>query len=174
MSLYHDLKFSAQEVAELGKWKNQQAFQKHYCRLGVATLAQDRLQKFLVHKAVSLGTLAEADQSWTPRTEDRGGKDWEAEARGHSEPTRTHPNRKRPRSPPVEMKNKKGKQTSQGRTPTTPTQVTTFRFKQPKGGGTTISASPEPEPPCPSRQPPSSPSDKGRENTTQNKTKPAT
>ena len=84
--MYKDLGLSSEEVCELGKWKNHQAFASHYLRLGAAASAATFLNP-VVHN-VSPRDCAEPDQSRTPGMEDLGGSDWEGEAQDIGEPTR--------------------------------------------------------------------------------------
>ena len=91
--MYKYLGLLSEEVAELGRWENLQAFSRHYMRVGASKKAGQSLLSALVHK-VSPGKRAEDDGSWTPvRKPDAGGKDPEDEARRPGEPSSAHPGR---------------------------------------------------------------------------------
>ena len=84
VKMFKELGLSSEQVCQLGRWKNAQAFTAHYLRLNAAQDAGALVQK-MVHK-VSLGQSAESDWSWTPGTKDQGGKDQEDGAQWPSEP----------------------------------------------------------------------------------------
>ena len=103
VGMYKRFQFSSEEVCELGRWKNAQAFQAHYLRLGVANTVQGRLAN-LVHTASPLES-DELDLTWTQRSPgDLGGNVRESEAQSNGEPTppprrRTARKRARTQSP---------------------------------------------------------------------------
>ena len=75
----------AEQVAEMGQWKNLEAFQKHYLRLDAVDLAQESFSDW-VH-TVSHVRSAEPDRSSTPGTAtDQGGSDLDGEAQETCEP----------------------------------------------------------------------------------------
>ena len=85
VGMYKRLNFASEEVCELGKWKNTQAFQAHYLRLGVAQQVKHRLGD-LVHTA-SPGYWAEPDLTCTLGSlGDHGGSVREGEAQETGEP----------------------------------------------------------------------------------------
>ena len=81
--------FHAEEVCELGSWKNSQAFTAHYLRLGVAKKVQNIFSGSFwgrdVHKT-SPPCSAEPDGSHTHGRHDPGGSDPEGEAQKGGEP----------------------------------------------------------------------------------------
>ena len=82
--MYKQMGLSSEEVCEIGKWKNTNAFSSHYLRLGAPTRAARELD-LMVHNVSSWGS-AEYDQSRTPGTNgDPGGSDWEYEAQSQDE-----------------------------------------------------------------------------------------
>ena len=83
--LYHQLGLSVEQVCEIGRWKNLQAFTNHYLRVDSSEAVSSALSN-LVHN-VSPMESAEPEQSRTPRTEDSGGSDWEGVAQDIGEPT---------------------------------------------------------------------------------------
>ena len=90
VGMYKRFQFSSEEMCELGKWKNAQALQAHYLRLGVANTVQGRLAN-LVHTASPLES-DELDLAWTPRSPgDLGGNVRESEAQDNGEPTPPRP-----------------------------------------------------------------------------------
>ena len=93
--------FLAEEVCELGSWKNSQAFNSHYLRLGVArkvsTIFSGCLGDKNVHKT-SPPCSAEPEWSHTPGRHDQGGSDREGEAQRGGEPD--PPTRKRAKNLP--------------------------------------------------------------------------
>ena len=94
--MYKSLGLPSEQVCELGRWKNVEAFSKHYLRIGAASSAGKALSQ--AHN-VSPGGSAESDRSQTPRTDrDSGGSDREDGAQSTGEPTHP-PGMKRPRSP---------------------------------------------------------------------------
>ena len=68
---------TSEEVCEIGKWKNVQAFSSHYLRLGAPLVASQKIMG-LVHKT-SPGSSAESDLSRTPLKNcfEQGGRDKE-------------------------------------------------------------------------------------------------
>ena len=89
VGMYKRLNFSSEEVCELGKWKNTQAFTAHYLRLGVAQSVDNRLNNNMVHTA-SPWDSAEHDLTCTLGSfSDTGGSVRECEAQDKGEPT--HP-----------------------------------------------------------------------------------
>jgi hypothetical protein len=62
--MYKNIGLSAEEVCEVGKWKNTQAFSTHYLRLGASQKAACALDK-VVH-TVSPVNCAESDMTSTP------------------------------------------------------------------------------------------------------------
>ena len=92
MKLHRELGPSSEEVSEIGKGNNSEAFGKHYSRLGAVTAASRSLTSFLagttfgVHN-VSPGDCAEPDLSRTPGNgSDLGGRDGEGEAKTQVRP----------------------------------------------------------------------------------------
>jgi hypothetical protein len=85
VQLYKNLGLNSEEVCEVGKWKNLNAFTAHYSRLGASTKASQKIGH-LVH-TVSPMYSAESDWSSTPRRTDMGGMDQEDEAQSIGEPT---------------------------------------------------------------------------------------
>jgi hypothetical protein len=85
VQLYKKLGLNSEEVCEVGKWKNVNAFTAHYSRLGASNKASQKINH-LVH-TVSPICSAESDWSSTPRRKDMGGMDQEDEAQGIGEPT---------------------------------------------------------------------------------------
>ena len=85
VALYKHIGLSSEQVCEIGKWKNQQAFNDHYLRLNASGEAGKALSNW-VHND-SLGRSAEPDWSRNPLTEEMGGRDQEGEALRPSEPT---------------------------------------------------------------------------------------
>ena len=80
VQFFKHLGMSSDQVCELGQWKNFEAFQKHYLRVGAHQEARLRVQNF-VHK-VSHSTQAEPERSQTPpRRAEGGGSDLEGEAK---------------------------------------------------------------------------------------------
>ena len=81
---YKKLGLSSDQVAQLGKWKNLEAFQKHYLRLGSVQVAENCLDG-LVHN-VSQGACAEPAWSRTPGADQApGGSDHKGGAQEHCE-----------------------------------------------------------------------------------------
>ena len=79
VTLWKGLGLLAEEVCEIGQWKNLQAFQAHYLRIGAVDKAA-KVAQTLVHKT-SLPRSAEPDGSSTPRRwPAEGGMDPEGEA----------------------------------------------------------------------------------------------
>ena len=89
------LGLSSEEVCEIGKWKNVEAFSAHYQRLGAQSALEKALsENFFGAQSTSLGGSAEPEVSRTPpRPTERGGRDTEGEAQTPSEPTRPAPKR---------------------------------------------------------------------------------
>ena len=83
--MYKKLGLTSEEVCEVGKWKNVNAFTAHYSRLGASTRASGKILE-LVHN-VSPMQRAESDWSRTPWKNDKGGMDQEDEAQSIGEPT---------------------------------------------------------------------------------------
>ena len=83
VALYKHLGLSSEQVCEIGKWKNHQAFSEHYLRLNATGAASTALFNW-VHND-SLGQSAEPDWSRTPLTEEMGGRDQEGGAQRPSE-----------------------------------------------------------------------------------------
>jgi len=65
--MYKNLGLTSEEVCEIGKWKNSQAFSNHYLRVGAPNIAATRLLRKFVHK-ISPERSAEPDWSRTPGT----------------------------------------------------------------------------------------------------------
>jgi hypothetical protein len=85
--MYKSLGLSSEEVCEIGKWKNVQAFSQHYLRIGAHKVASQKILPFLVHKVSPLRS-AKPDLTCTPgKTLDPGGNVREGEAQAHGEPT---------------------------------------------------------------------------------------
>jgi hypothetical protein len=87
VQLYKKLGLSSEEVCEIGKWKNINAFTAHYSRLGASEKASLHIGQ-LVHKVSPIQSV-ESDWSSTPRTQELGGRDQEDETQSVGEPT--HP-----------------------------------------------------------------------------------
>ena len=84
--MYKRLGLTSEQVCEIGKWKNSQAFSDHYLRLGAPRVAATKLFS-LVHN-VSPERSAEPDLSRTPgNLGDPGGRDKEGVAQSEGEPT---------------------------------------------------------------------------------------
>jgi hypothetical protein len=82
--MYKNLGLTSEEVCEIGKWKNSQAFSNHYLRLGAATRAAQEIER-RVH-TVSSGQRAEPEGSHSPpRPSEEGRSDPEGEAQGPDE-----------------------------------------------------------------------------------------
>ena len=87
VQIYKKLGLTSEEVCEVGKWKNVNAFTAHYSRLGASTRASGKILD--VVQNVSPMQRAESDWSRTPWKNDKGGMDKEDEAQSIGEPT--HP-----------------------------------------------------------------------------------
>ena len=99
VKMYKKMGMGVEQLCELGKWKNLDAFSKHYLRMDAHTGAQSFLQA-LVHTA-SPGQRAMDDRSYSPgKGLDQGRCDLEDIAQRHGEPT-----------PPSHRKNSKDKDT---------------------------------------------------------------
>ena len=85
VTMMKKLGMSSEEVCEIGKWKNVNAFTGHYLRLNATETLGTRIST-LVHKVSPLRS-AEADLTWTTRKYDLGGNVREAEAQSNGEPT---------------------------------------------------------------------------------------
>ena len=85
VTMMKKLGMSSEEVCEIGKWKNVNAFQSHYMRLNASKTLGTKISQ-LVHKVSPLRS-AEADLTWTTRKYDLGGNVREAEAQSNGEPT---------------------------------------------------------------------------------------
>ena len=84
VTFYKTLGMSSEEVCEIGQWKNVQAFNTHYVRIGAADAAAAKIWQE-VHTASLLGS-AEPEVSWTPgNIGDPGGNDTEGEAQDNNE-----------------------------------------------------------------------------------------
>jgi hypothetical protein len=84
--MYKNIGLSAEEVCEVGKWKNTQAFSTHYLRLGASQKAAYALDK-VVH-TVSPVNCAESDMTSTPgNIMKQGGMVMEDGAQRAGEPT---------------------------------------------------------------------------------------
>ena len=85
--LYKKLGLTSEEVCEIGKWKNVQAFHAHYLRLGAPQEASQKICD-LVHNT-SPEMSAEPDLSRTPLKKcfEKGGRDKEGKARRDAEVT---------------------------------------------------------------------------------------
>ena len=82
---------SPQQVADLDKWKNLEAFTKHYLRLTTGPLAETLIERGLRVHTSSPRTCAEPDSSQTPHeAHERGGREDEGGAQGKGEPTLPH------------------------------------------------------------------------------------
>ena len=96
VNMFKRLGLSSDQVAQLGKWKNLEAFSKHYLRIGAVQDASEKLSSF-VHTGVSQGACAEPAWSRTPGTDQGpGGSDHKGEAQEQCEPT-PPPRKKRPK-----------------------------------------------------------------------------
>ena len=90
VKMYKTLGMGIEQLCELGKWKNLDAFSKHYLRMDAHQGAQAFLQD-LVHKA-SPGQRAMGDRSYSPgRRPDQGRCDLEHIAQRHGEPNPAPP-----------------------------------------------------------------------------------
>ena len=87
--LYHRLGMPADQVAQLGRWKNRGAFQEHYLRLDAPDVAAQKIGD-MVHND-SPGIVPEPERTRTPGTEDQGGRVLEGAGTRHGEPSHTHP-----------------------------------------------------------------------------------
>ena len=103
MSFYKQLGLTSEKVCEIGKWKNSNAFESHYLRLGASKTVSGRVSNF-VH-TVSPGCSAKPDKSRIPeRPPEPGSSDWEGKTKDQmSPPTRPtgralHDNQVRPDS----------------------------------------------------------------------------
>ena len=65
--MYKKLGLSSEEVCEIGKWQNSQAFSAHYLRLGASRVAAARLHDLL--HTVSPEGSAEPEWSRTPENQ---------------------------------------------------------------------------------------------------------
>ena len=54
VAMYKNLGLTSEQVCELGKWKNVQAFSQHYLRIGAHKVASQKILPFLVHKVSPL------------------------------------------------------------------------------------------------------------------------
>jgi hypothetical protein len=71
--MYKALGLSSEEVFEVGKLKNVQAFTSHYLRLGASAKAGERVTS-LVHNQSHIGSSDPTDMTSTPgRVPDQGG-----------------------------------------------------------------------------------------------------
>ena len=88
VKMFKKLGMTSDQVAQLGKWKNLEAFSKHYLRVGAVGVAAEKLTGF-VHRGVSQGNCAEPEWSRTPCSDQgTGGSDHKGGAQEHCEPTR--------------------------------------------------------------------------------------
>ena len=137
VGMYKRLNFASEEVCELGKWKNTQAFQAHYLRLGVAQQVKHRLGD-LVHTA-SPGYWAEPDLTCTLGSlGDPGGSVREGEAQETGEP-----------NPPTTKKRKEKVKRKISLTPLEPLErPLKFKFatRTPQTGELSVSSSPSDPP----------------------------
>ena len=104
--MYKSLGLSQEEVAEIGQWKNLQAFSSHYLRINAVDRVKNKLKNVLhpyVHTP-SPPESAEPEWSHTPPTKDRGGSDQEGEAQEGGGPNLPRPKRKASKSPPRSKK----------------------------------------------------------------------
>ena len=93
VEMFHRWGLPSDHVAQLGRWKNLEAFQKHYLRLQAVQAVGPCVER-IVHRGVSQGTCAEPEWSRTPCSEQgTGGSDHKGGAQGHCKPT--HHTRKR-------------------------------------------------------------------------------
>ena len=84
--MFKALGLPSEQVCALGKWKDSNAFSKHYLRLNTLNVASALLSTNLVHRGVSPGESAEVDWSQTPGSPgDLGGSDQETEALAQGE-----------------------------------------------------------------------------------------
>ena len=85
VKMFKQFGLSSDQVAQLGKWKNLEAFSKHYLRLNSVQAAAEKLDGF-VHKKVSQGACAEPAWSRTPGADQApGGSDHKGGAQEHCE-----------------------------------------------------------------------------------------
>ena len=83
--MYKNLGLTSDEVCEIGKWKNPQAFAAHYLRLGAVKKASQKIQEQLVHN-VSPCDWAYPDMACTSRKKpDLEGNVMEGYAQDHGE-----------------------------------------------------------------------------------------
>ena len=84
--MYKNLGLTSEEVCEIGKWQNSQAFSNPNLQLGAPSVAAARLHA-LVHNVSPEGS-AEPEWSRTPENQvgDPGGRDHEGEAQIEGEP----------------------------------------------------------------------------------------
>ena len=73
VTMYKALGLSAEQVCEIGKWKNLQAFSNNYFRINYVHEATQKLSAW-VHR-VSLWSSVEPEESRTHPTKERGGRD---------------------------------------------------------------------------------------------------
>ena len=64
VAMYKRLGFTNEQVCEIGKWQNTQAFSQHYLRIGAAQEAKEKITHTLLH-TVPLGECAEPE--WSTR-----------------------------------------------------------------------------------------------------------
>ena len=123
VKMYKTLGSSSEHVCALGKWKDSNAFNKHYLRLNTVDLATELIQK-IVHK-VPPGESAEVDWSQTPGSPgDLGGSDLETEAQAHGGPALP--------TPLITGKGKKRTRESRGESPPKKAPPLTFTFAKPR------------------------------------------
>ena len=84
--MYKNLGLSSEEVREIGKFKNSQAFNDHYLQLGAPGKASSVLDS-LLHNLVSPCSETEPDRSLAPaRKPEVGGSDGEGRAQDNGSP----------------------------------------------------------------------------------------
>ena len=85
VTMFKRLGMSSEEVCEVGKWKNVNAFNSHYVRLGASDVVGEKIGT-MVHNVSPLSS-ADPDQTWTTGMQDLGGNVWEGDAQSNGEPT---------------------------------------------------------------------------------------
>ena len=95
LNLYRSLGLSWEKTAQIGHWKNAQAFRDHYQRLGAEQAAGEVIERALggmsVHSVPS-GTVVELDTSRTPGSgNEPGRREGESGTQGTDETTLLSP-----------------------------------------------------------------------------------
>ena len=88
VKMFKKLGLTSDQVAQLGQWKNLEAFSKHYLRLGSVQAASEKVDG-IVHRVVPQGNCAEPAWPQTPAADQApGGSYHKGGAQEHCEPTR--------------------------------------------------------------------------------------